>query len=352
VTFIITLVVFTFVLCIGVIFKITDLVARGVPWEPIAQMFLWGIPPALMFSVPISLLTASLLFFGRLSADGEITAMKACGISMWQIISRPLMLSVGCVVFCLYINNDVAPRSYFVRRRLISSLGVETPMELLEEGRFIQDFPGLILYIGKKSDDRLSNVRIYDLANPRFKREIKARSGVVRASADGLDLIVDLYDVRINPFSDTKPGAAFCRKWSVTIDDALQRRKHRKRVEEMTMTEIIQGIRHAESHFPSLDTADRERQKMSLTVEFNKRLALSLSCVAFVLLGIPLGVKAHRKESSVGVGISLFLVFNFYLFIIIAESLAKRPEVRPDLIVWFPVLISCTLGLYLIRRGG
>ena len=66
------------------------------------------------------------------------------------------------------------------------------------------------------------------------------------------------------------------------------------------------------------------KQKMALAVELNKRLALSLSCLTFVLLGIPLGVKAHRKESSIGVAMGLFLVFNFYLFIVVAESLKSQ----------------------------
>jgi lipopolysaccharide export system permease protein len=89
---------------------------------------------------------------------------------------------------------------------------------------------------------------------------------------------------------------------------------------------------------------------MVFAVELNKRIVLAVACFAFVLLGVPLGVTAHRKESSVGLGISLFLVFNFYLFVIIAESLARKPEFRPDLIIWIPVLIAVTLGSYLIER--
>ena len=71
-----------------------------------------------------------------------------------------------------------------------------------------------------------------------------------------------------------------------------------------------------------------------------------------MLLGIPLGIKAHRKESSIGIAMSLFLVFNFYLFIIIGESLAARPETYPHLVVWAPVLVSLTLGLFIMRRAN
>jgi len=83
-----------------------------------------------------------------------------------------------------------------------------------------------------------------------------------------------------------------------------------------------------------------------------KRWSFGLSGAAyvFVLLGVPLGVKAHRKESSVGVALALFLIFVFYLFVILAETLVKHPEFRPDLIIWVPVLICIELGIYLLKR--
>lgn len=352
VTFIMTLVIFTFVISIGVVFKITDLLARGVSLRPVFRILLCGIPAALAFSIPISLLTSSLLVFGRLAADGEITAMKACGISMWQIILTPLLFSFLFTVLCIHINNELAPQSHYTRRTLTDRLGVDSPIELLEEGCFIQDFEGLTVYIGKKKKNQISNVRIYDLRTRGIKREIQAKKGVINVGASGTDLIIDLFDVRVDPFYTDRPGAGFCGKWTIRIDNALKVRKYRKREEDMTFSELAEGIHHIEAHFPKLAPDDLLRQKMSFAVELNKRLALSLSCFAFVLLGIPLGIMAHRKESSIGVGISLFLVFNFYLFIIIAESLACCPQAHPVFIAWIPVIISVILGLYLVKRAN
>ena len=77
-SFLVTLVIVTFVISMGAVFKITDLLAKGVAWRSVLSMYLCGIPVALTFSITVSALTASLLIFGRLSADGEIAAMKAC----------------------------------------------------------------------------------------------------------------------------------------------------------------------------------------------------------------------------------------------------------------------------------
>jgi lipopolysaccharide export system permease protein len=347
-TFVVTLIVFTFVMSIAAVFKIADLLARDVSLGLVMKSFLCGVPFALGFSIPMSALTASLLVFGRLSSDNEITAMRACGVSMWQIASAPLLISVFLMTLCLYINTELAPASHYARRRLSASLVAGKPLALFEEGRFIRDFEGLIVYVGRKKGNRVKNVRIYELGETR--REIQAESGVVSVATNGTDLNIDLFDVRIDPFHPDRPGAAYCVKWSTSITNALSARSYRKRVEDMNAMELVNGIRHVETQFPSLDLEDLHKQRTAVKVELNKRIALSAACFAFVIIGIPLGITAHRKESSIGVGISLFLVFNFYLFVVVAESLAECPQTVPELIVWLPVLLFGGLGYYLIER--
>jgi lipopolysaccharide export system permease protein len=87
-------------------------------------------------------------------------------------------------------------------------------------------------------------------------------------------------------------------------------------------------------------------------VELTKRIVLALSCFTFVLLGIPLGTKTHRKESSIGIGISLALVTVFYIFLVLGETMAKYPQTHPYLILCLPVLASLGLGAYLINRNN
>lgn len=84
-------------------------------------------------------------------------------------------------------------------------------------------------------------------------------------------------------------------------------------------------------------------------MEANKRLAVSISCFAFTLLAIPLGMHSRRQESSVGIALSLLFVFVFYLFIVVANSLIKYPQYRPDWIAWIPVF-GAQIGGYLLMR--
>jgi len=351
-SFLVTLLVVTFVLSIGVIFKASDLLARGVSWQPIVQIFVHGLPQVLAFAIPISALMSCLLIFGRLSADGEITAMKACGVSPWQISVTPLATAIVLSLVCLFLHQELAPRSHWARGNIRRSLGAVSPLALIEEGRFIKELEGITLYVGRRKGNNLRDIKIYDLRKPGVRREIRAKSGVLRISEDEKDLIVDLSDVRVNPFYDDRPGAMYCKKWSIRMDDVMSRSQGTKRRKDMTMQELRTAIREVPKNFRHWGPEAQKEQRTVYTVEFHKRLSLSVSCFAFVLLGIPLGIKAHRKESSLETMFSLFLAFNFYIFIVVAESFKRRPEMMPHLLVWLPVFIAVGLGLFLIRRGS
>ncbi len=344
--------VLTFIMCIGMIFKATDLISRGVAWWPILKITLYGIPETFAYTMPLGILVASLLVFGRLSTDGEIMAMKACGVDVWQIVTGPLLVSLLFMTLCLQINTVMAPENHYSQRNLTAAVRVKTPSDLLDEGRFIQDFDGLTMYIGKKKGTFLTNVRIYDAREGDVKREIWAKSGEVKTSDTGKDLIMDLFDVRVSPppFSDDEQGAVFMDRWPVSIPNVMAVRKHRKNEKDMTVGELVAGVRYTSDKYPDFNPKDLVQQRMSLLVELNKRVALSVACFAFALMGIPLGISTDRRKSSIGAGVSLFLAFCFYLFIIVAKSLSKHPEWSPDLITWTPVIISLVLGMFLIRK--
>ncbi len=360
VTFSLSLLVFTFVMCVGAVIKAIDLLARGVSGMIILQVFSYNIPFLLTFSIPISTLTAALLIFGRMSFDGEITAMRACGLSLWQIVSPVVILSIALSALCVYLNGTLAPQSHFAQRKLLINLGMEEPVNLLEEGRFVRDFPGMMIYVAKKDRKQVYDVVVYQMDEEGVVRNVRAKTGTLRADKAANALFIDLYDVRIDqpdkndPLDPTKSRYLNAKHYPVKLDftELMKKGSINKKVPDMTYAEVIAAVRDVRTAFPNLKSEDVVQQRMKLMVDANERLALSLSCLAFVLIGMPLGLKSRRKESSIGVGISLMLVFMFYFFIILADSLVGHPEMRPDLIVWFPVFLAEILGFYLIQRSN
>ena len=85
-------------------------------------------------------------------------------------------------------------------------------------------------------------------------------------------------------------------------------------------------------------------------VEYHRRLSLALACLAFPLVGVPLGTIAHRKETSVGFAISLVVGFAYFLFIIMARTFENTPRAHPVLLIWLPNILFGLLGAFLFFK--
>ncbi|MFA5687685.1 MAG: LptF/LptG family permease [Kiritimatiellales bacterium] len=352
----------TFVMTAGALIKAVDLMARGISAGLIVRFFIQNVPYILSFSMPISTLFAALLLFGRLSMDSEISAMKSCGISLWRLAAPLLLLSVLFTGICVYINCEISPAAKFANRKLLSTAGVEAPLNLLEEGRFIDDFPGLMIYVSKKTGNTVKDVVAYELnKDGSVRRNIRAASGDIEADNENRILTVKLYHVRIempdaeDPHDISKTTYVNAEYYPIRLDfnqlfksdgKVSQKRNHTK------SSELIKRIRKIDEDYVMLSPEKRQIEKTKLLVEANERISLAVSCFTFMLIGIPLGVKSHRRETSVGMILSLGIVFAYYFFIVIAESLTDYPALHPNLILWLPLVAAQLGGFWLIKRAS
>jgi len=369
-TFLISVAVFSFVLSIGGLFKLTDLVTRGLAPGPILGVFLSGLPLALAFAIPISGLTSALLFFGRISADHEITAMRACGINMWRVMAWIAPVAIVQFLACVYINSELIPHSRYTLWLAMSHLGADNPADLIEEGRTIQEFDGISVYVERKRGEVLENIRLFDEREAGRTREIKAERGRIFIPTNSNDIVLSLEQVTIDPFSFERPGSAYSGKWSVRIPDVRRKGTYRRRDKDQTLVELYmqadkliqdaevrrvaatsrKGASALEERLAGMQTDELRSRSMRMMVTFHKRLVLSIASVGFIFLGIPMGIGSHRKDSSKGIGLSLLIVFAFYMMITFAEQFAGRPAFRPDLLVWIPAVLLLILDVALIRR--
>ncbi|QHI67914.1 LptF/LptG family permease [Tichowtungia aerotolerans] len=352
----------TFVMTIGAMVKAVDLMARGISPMLIVRFFFQNVPYILSFSMPISILFAALLLFGRLSMDSEISAMKACGLSLWQVVAPLIVLSVLLSGICVYINNEVAPQAKYANKRLLSSAGVDEPINLLEEGRFIREFPGLLIYVGRKNGHEVKDVVAYELSDDgQVKRSLRAKRGEIEADDVNKILRVRLYDGSMetpdldDPHDISKTTYTpfrYVQLPPLDFKELLKDDKIRVKHSYMTTSQLIDNIRNVKKDFPMLSEADQAVQRCKLMIEANRRISIAMACFTFMLIGIPLGVKSHRKETSIGMVMSLGIVFAYYIFIVIAKALADYPGLHPNLILWLPLVATQILGFVLIHRSG
>jgi len=334
-----TVFVLTFVMTIGGIFKLSKLISSGVEWQPLMLIMAMSIPQVLSFSIPVSILISVLLVFGRLSSDSEIVAMQSCGVSLLKIAMPVWACGLILSGVCFLIFDMIVPITHHKTRDIVSQLKHTSADKLIEEGRFIDVSKGLSVFVGKRTESEFEDIRIFDTRSG-FRREITAKHGSLTNNAETGRITLRLEDVRIDPFKKGSPGAAYCTVLPVSLDTSKTKSRYEPKPTDFTSVQLIQKIRNMKEDHPDFAEDFAAAEQSQFLVEINSRATMSLSCLIFAVLGIPLGVKSHRKETSAGIAMSLGLILFFYLFMIIADALGRYPYTMPHLIVWVPIAVS------------
>jgi lipopolysaccharide export system permease protein len=352
--------IITFIMSLGALYRAVDIISRGIDIGVVGQFFINNIPYLLSYTLPMSVLFATLLLFGRLSAESELVAMRSGGLSLFQIAAPLLGFAILLSAFSLYNNSFLYPQQRYENRVLLSNVDVGDPLKLLDEGRFIRDFPGYMIYVKKKQGRQVEDLIVYELnaANGAIERSIQSESGVMHFNEATGELRIDLYDARIEmPHPDEPDNAARTRYLSaklfpvrLEIPQADTEEAPAKRRRDMTLPEMWHAVCHVEQTQGALLARERDVYVGSLWVRIHQRLYMGVAPLTFMLVGIPLGIRSHRRESSVGMLLSLAVLFVYYLLILLADAFEHRPEWMPWLIPWAGVILAQVGGLIALRR--
>lgn len=341
--------VLSFVMSIGMMVTIVQLMIRGLPAKAVGMFLLIGFPETLYLTIPIALLVSSLLVFGRLSADSEIAAMRSCGINLLNVIRWPVIFSLVCTLFGVYINNEVVTRAHDVKGEISAAITVDVGIDLLEPGKFITDFPDMTIWFASKEGNWIHNVLIFDHSNTNVTREIKAEKTLVET--EGNDIILSLYKVRIDPIEYDRPGIATADRFTHVLKDALKKRVRRRKQSDLSFKELIASLDEIKENKAGLSKEKRDRSYSVYRTNLHLRFVYASAAFVFVLIGIPLGIRSHRKESTIGIALSLIIALAFYLGTIFAETVDGIPAFYPHLLVWLPFVLCTGIALYLLPKN-
>jgi lipopolysaccharide export system permease protein len=345
-------VVLSLVLVLGNIFKeLLDILINNpdVPISTVLAFIALVLPFSLTFTIPWGFLTALLLVFGRMSADNELIALKSNGVSVPRICVPVFLLAILLTLACFWINVEIAPRAEQAMTRAVMDIATSNPSSLFRADEIVDKFPDRRVYVGRKEGDKLFNITVFELDDEFMpKQMIYAREGVLSPDPGNSRLLLRLFNARFeqrdeNDLSDvSKIQQGIVMKegvFPISLAKFFEEYQGNRRMSSYTLPELID--------FLAKGAGDRETEA---TVELNKRFSVSLACMAFVLIAVPLGVTAHRKETSVGFAISLVIAFTYFFFIIMADTFRNNPAAHPALLIWIPNVLFFCLGTYLFLR--
>lgn len=368
-----TTAVFTFVLLLGNVLKeilpllVTGQARLGLVVKAVGLL----IPFVWVFALPMGLLTATLLVFGRFSAEQELTAARASGVSLLSLVTPILLFSLFCCVVSAWFNMDLGPRSRVAYKQLRFELLNGLMNVQLPEGQPIDDFPGYICYMEKNRDGNLENVLVIKPGNEtNATTTIKAPRGRLETSTPNKQVILHLFDARSVTWSGTRNITTSSPELIFNFDlNTATNQPGKPGIGDMTFWQLRDELRDLERRIgqppPAALTSDELRARARefskqrndiitgpILVKMNRQIAFSFACFGFTLVGIPLGIRMHRRETNIGVAIALALVLVYYSFIILGESLSARPEFVPHLILWVPNFIFQAVGAVLLWRAN
>ena len=386
-SFFLAFLVLSFVLTIGVMVQIVSYILQGVPIDLVGRFALVSFPETMQWTVPLSLLVSSILVFSRLSADSEIAAMRACGVNLLTVMRWPLAFAFLCTCVCLFVNNEIVPRGHEVRRNLQVQVAKDAGLDVLEPGRTISDFKDVQLYFREhgESSNSLFDVVIDDNRNPKSPRFIKAKQAFVRQ--DGRNLVLDARDISMYPAASNHLQTVQADSFSWNLNDVLKDGEYKRKEKDFRFFEMLReidvrkravaeaaknpkeaveakakadegaakrkaGRKHKKAKEKKYSPRKAARRALSdIRTEFMKRWVFAFASICFVLVGVPLGIRAQRKESSVGMGIALLTALVYYLVVILMTSLSKNYHVHPEILIWLPVGLCVLLAGWLIPKN-
>lgn len=343
--------VLSLVLIVGNIFRklLPLLVNHDVPAEYLISFIAYVLPFSLIFTIPWGMLTAILLVFGRLSADNELIAWRSNGVSVPRVCISLAFLAATCTAICLWLNVQVAPAAQEKLRSSLFDLATRNPMALFGSDQVIDEFPGRKIYVGKKEGNKLENITVFEMNDEALPVRVTfARTGMLEADLPNKRILMHLYEARYSQRDEKNPldlhkihdGINMAEgTLPISLDELYEKQKKRPSRSALSITQLVDQIKSAD-----------KRERSASRTELNKRFSFPFSCIAFALVGVPLGITAHRRETSIGFLLSLVIAIAYFFFVILADTLRNTPKVHPELLVWLPNALFISLGIFLFFR--
>ncbi len=320
--------------------------SKGVPPTVVGLFFLYSLPPTLVISFPMALLLSNLVAFSRLSSDSEITAMKAGGYSFTRIVTPAILAGLFITALTFLFNEKVVPVSNDKFSKLFRrEVTLKRPLPKVSENRFFEAGPGRKFFVRRYDSitKDMFGVIMYEGQPQNFPRIIEAEKARLEESQ------CTFFNGRISDLNKT--GAdyhyTYYQKMEYPIDthyvnpDDVPDNKNSRR---MNLRELWYYIQELEAKGLSQKALNQN------WIEFWTKTSIPFASLIFVLIGAPLGSQSSRGGTGIGIGLSVVIIFLYYVIFAAGKAFANGAYLSPFTGVWLPNFVIGGVGLWLIFR--
>src|SRR6266853_1050485 len=317
--------------------------------------FVYGValallPNVLVFTIPMAVLSGTIIGLGRMGSDSELVAMRAAGISTWQMLWPALAIGLIATAATAELNLKEAPHAQQQLKSVIIRSALYKLDSPVEPRTFTSDIPNKVIYVrdGDKSRGQWGRVFIQSVQPDQSTMLVTARAGRIDSSADKSELVLqDAMQTRL-PSPEARDQSFVVERldllrivFNTGRGGLLERmQKEESGPDEMSLTELRQFI--AQSNGAA---------KRDAAIIFHKRLAFSLTPFVFSLFGAALALRMRRGSRGFGVLVSLLVLLVYYLLTLGGDQMARAGSLPPIVGGWLATAVTLTLGIALLLRG-
>ncbi|RAP29037.1 hypothetical protein DID78_04080 [Candidatus Marinamargulisbacteria bacterium SCGC AG-343-D04] len=320
-----------------------DAIKYSIPLSSLLLLIILKLPYVIALSIPMATLFSTISVFGRLGNDLEILALRAHGVSISRLLIPVVIIGICISLVNLWFNEEVVPKSSTTARNLFLSFrdsdtpSIQTNINVTE---YKDKLPYRIINVQEKEGVNLKNITVAEYETGSLIRLIRSKTGKWITEGGW-----EFYNGIMHIFPQNNPkhiSIIEFEKELINIElrpaDLINRNKN---IEEMNRKEVIDKINFIKK---------TGQDPIKLIMDYHMKVSIAFSSLIYCILGACMGLKPHRSSSSVGIGLSLLIIFGYIILMSIGMGFGLSRILPPILAAWFPNIIIGLFSITLIRK--
>lgn len=345
---------------IGTLFELVRKVTEsGLPMAIALQVFGLKLPEFLSLAFPMSMLLSALMAYSRLSNDSEIIALRSCGVSIYRLIRPVIILSVVVTAIMFLFNESIVPTANYQAKIILERALHEEQPEFQDSNILYQQFGEV-----EQPDGNTMNALIRIFYARRFDGEQMREVTILDFTRGNLDQILSADAAAWNPEAnawDFERGTIYGVAADGSYSNIIKFNDYRLNLPRVPLDLANRpkdygemNIAEAQAELALLSGQNVNIQRIrKLRVRIQEKWALPFVCIVFGVIGAALGTLPNQRTNrATAFGVSILIIFLYYLIAFITSALGVREVISPMLAAWSPIGFGAFAGAILVLRSA